>query len=275
MTRRKKLARIPVTDGNTTRQKLNKPRKYREDYLAQVIVRIDFAAPLPLTKKGPPTAVVAALKKDLPIHELQVKQVKEIAISLGAKVRETTRENREWNYHSKSRNKKAVITTDYMFLEFKKYEGFEVLRTDFLRILDALFAAFNDLQVKRLGLRYVDKIELKEPKPTVWERYIDGNLLSSFKLVTDHRTIVRAFHVLEQKYDDESRIRFQYGMPNPDYPATIHRKLFVLDTDAYCELLIDRDEIEQFLDIFHKRCLNSFERVITEHLRKKMKVIRG
>ena len=250
-------------------------KKYKKDFLSQVIVRIDFAEPLAIPKKGPPEEVVAAIRKQFPIPELRVQQLKELAITLDNQPRETTREIREWNYHSKARDKRAVVTAECMLVEYTKYSLFEVLQEDFLRIVDSLFRAFKELQVKRLGLRYIDKISLDEPNPTDWNKYLDKNLWCSFSLVEDPATIVRGFHVLEQKFDDESRLRFQFGMPNPDYPATIHRKLFVLDSDASCDLLLTRDEIVQFLSIFHRRCVERFERVITKELRRRMGVKNG
>jgi uncharacterized protein (TIGR04255 family) len=256
----------------TTRVTATTRKKYDHDFLAQVIARIDFAEPLAIAKKGPPDKVIASLKKEFPIAELSVKQLKEVALSLSGGPRATTREIREWNYHSKSRNKRAVISSECMFVEFTKYTMFEDLSRDFLGIVDALCTAFKDLQVKRLGLRYVDKIKLDEPNPTKWDDYIDTSLLSTLRFVTDPGTLVRAVNVLEQKFDDESRLRFQFGMPNPDYPALIHQKLFVLDTDASCTLLLSREEIRQFLDTFHERCTDCFERSITSKLRKKMLV---
>jgi uncharacterized protein (TIGR04255 family) len=260
------------TAANTTDSSSRIPerKKYEKDYLAQVIARIDFAEPLRIPKKGPPRPVVACLKKWFPVPELQVKQLKEVFITLGSEPKETTKEIREWNYHSTSRDKRAVITTTCMLIEYKKYSMFEALREEFLSITDALYARFKDLQVKRLGLRYIDRIELDQPKPTEWSRYLNKNLLSSFKLVPDPTTLIRAFHVVEQKFDDESRLRFQYGMPNPDYPAPIHRKQFVLDTDAYCVLPLTKDEVVQFLDKFHARCVQRFELAITHTLRKQM-----
>jgi uncharacterized protein (TIGR04255 family) len=159
-----------------------------------------------------------------------------------------------------------------MFVEVTKYTVFEDLSRGFLAIVDALYSEFKDLQVKRLGLRYIDKIKLDEPNPTKWDDYIDKDLLCSLRFVADPSTLVRAINVLEQKFDDESRLRFQFGMPNPDYPAPIHQKIFVLDTDAYCDLLLSKEEVRQFLDRFHNRCTDSFERLITSKLRKKMGV---
>ena len=62
-------------------------------------------------------------------------------------------------------------------------------------------------------------------------------------------------------------------MPNPDFPAVIKRKSFTLDYDAYCTQLLDKTDIPAFLDRFHDRINSSFEKVITDGLRKKMGVI--
>jgi len=216
------------------------PRKYRKDFLKQVTARIDFAEPLGIPAKGPP---------------------------------DSETEVREWHYYSKSRHKKLVVTDQSMLVEYTKYNTFKTLRDDFLKTSDALFDTFEDLQVKRLGLRYIYHIELDEPKATDWSKYLRPELLSTFKLADDQKTIARAFHVLEIVHDDESRIRFQYGMPNPDFPARIKRKIFTLDCDAYCTLLLDKQDVERFLDIFHTRARKAFEQVITAGLRSKMGVI--
>ena len=77
---------------------------------------------------------------------------------------------------------------------------------------------------------------------------------------------------MDFSYDDEQRMRFQYGMPNPDYPAPIKKKHFILDFDAYAEMLIDISELGDTLDTFHDRINSAFEQVIKDGLRKKMGV---
>ncbi|MFH1920248.1 MAG: hypothetical protein ABIP48_10235, partial [Planctomycetota bacterium] len=44
-------------------------RKYRKNFLKQVIARMDFAAPAPLLENKPPKAIIAALTKQFPIAE--------------------------------------------------------------------------------------------------------------------------------------------------------------------------------------------------------------
>jgi uncharacterized protein (TIGR04255 family) len=247
-------------------------KKYWKTYLTQVIARIDFAEPLTLPKKGPSERIVNALKKEFPLPELKVTRMKEVEIGLTGHPQQTFKEIKEWNYHGKKRNKRIVITSDCLVLEYAKYNNFEVLQSDFITAVNALFADFKDLQVRRFGVRYINKIDLNnEPNLTEWEKYLDKNLLTTLNLVEDPSTLVRALHVLEQKFDDESRLRFQFGMPNPDYPASVHRKVFLLDTDVYRDLLMTQDEIKQDIVTFHDRCNDRFERAITDQLREKMK----
>jgi uncharacterized protein (TIGR04255 family) len=120
----------------------------------------------------------------------------------------------------------------------------------------------------------VNKVELKETHPTEWGKYLNENLLGIFKLADDAKTIARAFHILDFNYGD-SNLRFQYGMPNADYPAPIRRKSFVLDFDAYCTLVLSQEEIGTYLDRFHDKIKVAFEQVITDDLRKKLRSARG
>jgi uncharacterized protein (TIGR04255 family) len=248
-------------------------RKYRRNFLKQVIARIDFASPVVSLAQGPPKSVLSALISEFPVPE-QKKQVVQQVVVTDADVQRARRETFQWHFHSKNRDKSVYIGSDAMYVEYKKYDRFESLRRDFLAVSNALFDTFGDLQVRRLGLRYIDNIEFpNEKNPTDWSKYLHKNLLASFHL-GDPSTISRAFHVIEFNYGDMS-MRFQYGMPNPDFPASIKKKLFTLDYDAYCTALLGREEIERQLTEFHDKLKMSFEEVITDNLRKVMGVIRG
>lgn len=250
-----------------------RPRKYRKDFLDQVVARIDFAEPLGLGSKGPSADVIASLKKQFPVPELQTKHLKQVMLKLKGETEKTTHEIREWHYLSKSRHKKVVVSDACMLIEYSKYNTYDTLQKDFIGISDALFDTYEDLQVKRLGLRYIDKIELDESQPTAWQDYLQGDLLSIFDLLDNRQKLTRAFQVLEVLHDDESRIRVQYGMPNPDFPARVKRKQFTLDWDAYCTLLLEKNDVGRFLDIFHVRARDGFESVITDKLRDLMEAV--
>jgi uncharacterized protein (TIGR04255 family) len=131
------------------------------------------------------------------------------------------------------------------------------------------------LQVKRLGLRYIDSLDFpNENNPIAWHDYLDERLLAIFKIATNPKTISRAFQILEFNYGDYN-LRFQYGMPNPDYPAPIRKKAFTLDYDAYCTLLLSQEEIVQYLSTFHQKLKAAFEEIITQKLRDVMERVDG
>jgi uncharacterized protein (TIGR04255 family) len=59
-------------------------------------------------------------------------------------------------------------------------------------------------------------------------------------------------------------------MPNPDYPARIRQKVFVLDLDAYTHSLVYITDVGRLLDDFHAAVQRYFEQSITENLRRLM-----
>lgn len=245
-----------------------KRRKYRKDFLTKVIARVDFDAPLPIATHGPEKSIYAAVRERFPITEEKKIIGKEFLINKDV-TKERSVEAKEWHYYGKNREKHLVVSANTMFVEYDKYEYYEMLRDDFTSVLYALFDAYPKLQIKRLGLRYIDNITIPDECPTDWDSYIKPELNSIFAIVDKKEAIIRAFHILELNYGDDL-LRFQFGMFNPDYPAPIKRKIYTLDHDMYATKLLDRTEVEPTLSRFHERIYLSFETVIMDGLRKIM-----
>ena len=178
-------------------------------------------------------------------------------------------ETKEWHYYGKNREKHLTVTPDAMYIEYKKYELYEMLCDDFLSVSNALYDSYPKLQVKRLGLRYIDNIDIPEGNPIEWGKYLKSELSSIFDIANNKETISRAFHVLEFNFG-EDLLRFQFGMFNPDYPAPIKKKIYTLDFDMYVTKLLDKKDMEQTLNRFHEQTNRFFEEVITDELRKIM-----
>lgn len=143
-----------------------------------------------------------------------------------------------------------------------------------MSILDTVLECYPDIQVKRLGMRFFDEIDLKsEANPTDWRKYLNQDLLGAFALVEDPASLVRAFHVLETKKDDV-HLRFQYGMHNPDYPAPIRQKIFILDTDVFVDGLLNLDAIKGYWQTLHDTAHSWFESVITDNFRKHLGIVK-
>ena len=246
-------------------------KKYKKDFLKKVIVRIDFDTPLPIAKKGLAPSIYDTVKDRFPITEEKKVIGKELLIGPGD-TKERSIETKEWHYYGKNRKKHLTITPGMVFVEYDKYEYYETLKEDFLSVVEALFKSYPKIQAKRLGLRYIDEIEIPNESPTEWDKYLKPELNTIFALADNQETISRAFHVLEFNFG-EDLLRFQFGMFNPDYPASIKKKIYTLDYDMYVTKILDKSEIDETLDRFHEKVNHSFEDVITDELREIMEPI--
>ena len=56
-------------------------------------------------------------------------------------------------------------------------------------------------------------------------------------------------------------------MHNPDYPAKIKKKIFVLDYDAFFTGILKQHEIEDYIKKCHRIIQQQFENSITPELR--------
>jgi len=59
-------------------------------------------------------------------------------------------------------------------------------------------------------------------------------------------------------------------MHNPDYPAPIKQKIFVLDLDAFKEGTLSFEEVNDIIPKLHQNIESLFEKAITPSLRGRM-----
>jgi uncharacterized protein (TIGR04255 family) len=83
------------------------------------------------------------------------------------------------------------------------------------------------------------------------------------------KSLARLFHVSVINFE-ESSLKFQFGLFNPDFPAPIKQKSFILDYDAAYFGLLDNSDVSASLDLFHNKIEEYFEKSITDGLRKKL-----
>lgn len=253
----------------------NATRVYANNFLKAVIARIDYTSPIAELEEGPSKLIVDFIKPEFPIVEQKQKNQRLIYLNPESGVREEKDEGYDWYAYSKKRDKHIFVGPNAAFLSYSKYHGYSDLRKDFISLTQGLRKKYPDLQVKRLGLRYVNHFEFPtENNPTEWDDYFDKKLLANFGIASDKSTIIRSFNAMEFDYG-EFRMRFGFGMPNPDHPAPISQKLFVLDFDAYCSFVMELPEVIEAIDLYHRKINASFEEVITQKLRTKMGALDG
>ena len=242
---------------------------YKKNFLNEVIARVDFLSPLLQIKDEIPKAISDVVLNIFPIAEPQDVIGSKLQIDGKGIKTDKTEDYREWQFHDKKRTKTLKISIKAAIVSYSRYASYENLTSEFFTILDAFFKKYNEAQISRIGLRYINHIKIEGPDPLEWSEYLNDKIISLFKFSNDKTALLRVFHNLEYSYDDY-RIRYQFGMHNPDYPTPIKQKLFVLDIDAFTNYVTDHSQLKTVLDVFHLRIQTIFESSIKDKLRKLM-----
>ena len=244
---------------------------YSKNFLDKVIVRLDFASPLVGVNESVPIEIAKYVTSSFPIKD-PGKDVRSghIEFKNGEVNAQSQLVGKEWRFHGAKRDKTVCIASQWVWIEYRAYQSVDVLRSEFLDLVNVLFEAYKDkIVVNRFGMRYINKIT-EGKNPISWETYINDKLLCSIDIAEDKNTISRAFNMMGFNYDD-MYMTFQFGIFNPDYPAPVRRKEFTLDFDAYCQGYIEQTSISTYFEKFHDKIKKSFEECITEELRKVMR----
>jgi uncharacterized protein (TIGR04255 family) len=242
---------------------------YKKTFLKEVIARIDFLSPIMPIQKELPKAIGQAASKLFPIPEPQTAIDQKVLVNeKGIKTEQST-EYKHWQFFGKDREKFIKITKNFISISHNNYHSYEAFTSEFYSVVDALLDKYKDTQISRIGLRYVNKIELQERNPLDWEDYININLLSPLSHFGNSYSLSKAMQDIELNFDDYL-VKFRYGMFNPDFPSPILKKVFVIDIDAYSNHATDINELKTTFDKFHSSIQQLFETNIKEELRRKM-----
>lgn len=242
---------------------------YEEPFLREVIAKIDFVAPLEGLEKALSPKLARALSEHFPISEPIDAIAREFQLNgVGVQQRETR--FKQWNFFGKEREKQLALAPPSVFVTYKRYPTFETMKPEVAAILEAVEKAFPDAKAGRFGLRYINSIEIQNlAGPTTWGEYITAELLGTTNFFPHLEQLTRLIHIAELKYGDMD-VRFQFGMPNPDYPAMMKRPQFILDLDAYVQTAHDLRDSLEYMQQAHETIQDLFERSITEKLREIM-----
>jgi len=248
--------------------------KYENDFLTDVIFRVDFPKILDLDIKKPTAEFQKKIFERFPIMDEAIK--KKVKYQLGAEEAEINDYNELlWKFSDKEDNKKVFISSVHISIEYSKYENFEELFND----IEQVFRAFIDLYpvavARRIGLRFVNQIEIKEGNPFDWDNLLDPSLVSVTNGFTSKDDkVLRNMHLLQLKEGDYD-FKFQYGMFNSGYPNPISRREFILDYDCSIKNVDDINEIFKIAKESHKIVKKWFEKSIRKGLRDIMGVKDG
>ncbi len=242
---------------------------YPRNFLTKVLARVDLASPLAGLQNELPKNISKAALQSFPIAEPKPAFSQEVVVTakdLTAHKEEYT----QWNFYGRNREKRLRIVPEAFFVVYNNYDRYETLRQEFLTIVDSFFTSFEaDAQPSRLGLRYINQLDVPGSGPLDWQAYVNDELLGLFSYAIEEAQLSRVFSNFEVVFSDFN-LRFQFGVHNPDYPAPMRRRAFVLDYDAYFKGPLEPNEIRDCLNKYHEAIQRLFERSITDKLREIM-----
>ncbi len=247
---------------------------YRKPFLKAVVARLDFVTPLVGVDNALPAKLGKVISDHFPIAEPTEMFTHEVQVNLnpaGNDVRQRRTPARVWNFFGKEREKKLSLGSKFVFIEYTSYLSYEDLRDNFVPVVSSIDGLFHDTRAARFGLRYVNEIAIEGLHPVnQWDEYISSALFALPALFSPER-LTRLVHIAEMKCG-ELDVRFQFGLPNPDYPSPLKRPSFVLDFDAYIQAAHELRASLGYLDQAHACIQEIFERSITDKLRERMDV---
>lgn len=246
------------------------PRIYKNNYLKQVIFRIDFEKVVlgnfDEFKKIVDKRFDQKLKRKNQINNL----------SLELKSGEFTSEPEEvelWQFVNSKTNNKFEIGPTHCLVEYYSYKDSSDLKNNVQSLFEKFLQMHEVTRALRIGLRYINQIEMPNLKKVdEWSKYITHDLLVAQKfLMSKGKTPTRILNQSEFKTEAFNTV-FKYGIWNEKYPSPITNNAYILDIDCFTRLPMDV-EGNKLLSIFsnlNKEAESIFEFSIKDELRKEM-----
>ncbi len=249
---------------------MSKP--YKKTFLTNVIFKVNFSI---LPDFGPKKLkeFQKNIKSEFPIIS-ETTSTRTISLEVTTKKSKPTvlGENKikQWLLYNKKKTTVVGIAQDNLSIDItNSYKNFEAFLKTIKLVLDSLFKTFPSIVSTRIGLRYIDQIQLPDKNLFNWSGLINEELVNKISFNED-ANLVRKISLVEFEFDDY-RMTFQYGIPNSLYPNKIIKKEFSLDYDCYTNESYDTEE--QIIEVckkFNEKLSSSFENSIGNKLRKIM-----
>lgn len=240
---------------------------YKKNFLVEVVARIDFSEPAESLKRVVlPEEIQNAIKSRYKIYEPSKAKHQDIEISEQG-ISEKSEEFHQWIYHGESREKSITINQRSIVVSLKQYKKYDDFKLDVIEPIRKIVELEGSIYISRTGLRFVNIFEGLTPTFSDIRRYFHEMISTSFDHLLDAEHCSRSFLITEYLHD-EVKMRLQSGIFNPDYPAKIKKKDFIVDLDAYVDTPHSAAKVGDLFDNLHTLIQRKFELCITDDMRR-------
>jgi uncharacterized protein (TIGR04255 family) len=240
---------------------------YRRNFLSRVLLRVDHDN-LPSAQES---AIADRIRDHFPVVAGIPIGTLTVNVTPTASGIQQNITGMQWEHRKVAGGTKILFSTpDHLSLEYGKddFDHFPPFRAEFEAGFNALAQVYPEIHVTRIGLRYVNLIRFDEGNPLDWDGIIKAELVSAVKAgMQRDAEMARSMHQLHTKRSNVSAV-LTYGINNPEYPAVVSRRQFVLDIDSHRSELIPHNEVLPTITSLNEMCEATFEQSIDDGLRR-------
>lgn len=230
--------------------------RYKLNFLKQAVCEFRFPTLMELGDTRPPMALVTALRKEYPHLEL----ANQVTIGVGA----TSGSSNAHIFRSAKLNWTVSLNQSSLSIETTSYPGFLQMRERILRVVDAAAKVIDSDFFTRIGLRYINIIDIDEDPVYGWvnPKLVETILSRQFKGIQEY-----AGRLLLQAEDGgcllQHGIRIKQsardGKPSPPE--------YLIDIDAHRKEVALSDTAGA-LDMMHSQAFDIFDWCLDDKARK-------
>ncbi|MEN6439674.1 MAG: TIGR04255 family protein [Syntrophobacter sp.] len=241
---------------------------YCRNFLTNVIARVDYQPILVLTREMP-IDFQERIRQEFPRFQRSFPFKLTIPPEGEA---QSVQKPVFWQFKDKMESNTVTVSADFISCETKNYTKFN----EFVQKLSSTYNTFCELYkpalIKRIGLRYVNQIEIKDGNPFDWDGFISSALTSQVRAFpTMQQDITRQMSQMQFSIDDMNLL-FQFGFYNSEHPNRITKKEFILDYDCFTDQETEPDKVLLRFGMLHIHISNLFEESIQDGFRNLMGV---
>lgn len=239
---------------------------YKKNHLQEVVARIDFSAPIKeLNEAVLPENVQKVIKSRYPIFEPSKGLIQDFVFNEQG-VEAKQKEFQQWVYHGENREKTITVAQDFITVSIKQYSDYDEFKLDVIEPIEEISKIDLNISIKRTGLRYVNVFPSKSQSYEEIATKFHPMIAAPFSNIEDVDRLSRMVGITEY-IQDEVKCRVRSGIFNPDFPAKIKNREFILDIDAFIDTPHRFSNINELFDSLHVVIQGKFEALILDGLR--------
>lgn len=170
-------------------------------------------------------------------------------------------------FRSSGKNHLIQVSPSSVSVNFlQPYGGWDIFRDDINRALEVLLHAQGSIRLKRIGMRYINRIEIPRRAFDLEEYFVYRPSMNPDNIVLSSFMLGSVLH-----YEDERDV---CNLQLVSIPAdNEHNSCFLLDID-YSTKDYPIEKATEWVEVAHSHIIDLFEKCITDQLRDLFEVVK-